>query len=83
MATGERWQFIRQLVNDGAGLDINGGGYDLNIASLYLEEQQVCMFECSGADFDSIMDHLEELAKRFTEDGIVTDELNGETYCIA
>jgi len=82
MAQQERWQYLRQLVNAGANLDINGGGYHLNIASLYLDEQQVCMFECSGMNFDSIMDHIEELAKRFEEEGIVSDELNGTEYSI-
>ena len=82
MAKRERWHFIRQLVNGGASLDINGGGYHLNIAALYLDEQQVCMFECSGMDFDSIMDHIEELAKRFEEEGIATDELNGVEHSI-
>lgn len=82
MAKRERWLSIRRLVNNGASLDINGGGYRLNIASLYLNEQQVCQFECGGMNFDSIMDHIEELAKRFEEDGIVTDELNGEEYSI-
>lgn len=82
MAQRERWHYIRQLVNNGANLDVNGGDYHLNIASLYLDEQQVCMFECSGMDFDSIMDHIEKLAKRFEEDGIVSDELNGEEYSI-
>jgi len=82
MAQRERWHYIRLLVNEGANLDINGGGYDLNIASLYLDDQQVCQFECSGMDFDSIMDHTEELAKRFEEDGIVSDELNGDKYSI-
>jgi hypothetical protein len=82
MAQRKRWHYIRRLVNNGASLDINGGGYHLNIASLYLDEQQVCMFECSGMNFDSIMDHIEELAKRFEEDGIVSDELNGEEYSI-
>jgi hypothetical protein len=82
MAQQERWQYLRQLVNAGANLDINGGGYHLNIASLYLDEQQVCMFHCRGMDFDAIMDRLEELAKRFQEEGIVTDEINGSTYSI-
>ena len=82
MAQQERWHYIRQLINDGASLDVNGGGYGMQIASLYLQEQQVCMFHCGGMDFDAIMDRLEELAKRFQEEGIVTDEINGSTYSI-
>ena len=78
MAKGQRWYYSRQLVNDGASLDINGGGHYLNIASLYHGEQQVCMFECSGLDFDAIMDHLDELGRRYEEEGIVTDEVNGQ-----
>jgi len=80
--TRQRWHYVRQLVNDGASLDVNGGGSPLNIASLYHGEQQVCMFECSGMDFDAIMDHLEELAKRYEEDGIATDEVNGQEYSV-
>jgi hypothetical protein len=77
MAKHERWEHVRRLVNDGANLDINGGGYGMHIASLYLEEELVCMFHCAGMAFDAIMDRLEELAKRFDEDGIATDEVNG------
>jgi hypothetical protein len=82
MAQQARWEHIRQLVNDGANLEINGGGYGMHIASLYLHEQQVCMFHCASMDFDAIMHHLEECAKRFDEDGIVTDEIDGSTYSI-
>jgi hypothetical protein len=82
MAKQQRWEHIRQLVNDGANLEINGGGYGMRIASLYLDEQQVCMFHCAGMDFDAIMDRLEELSQRFNDEGIVTDEINGSTYTI-
>ena len=81
MRTADRWKHVRDLVNDGVELQINGGGYALNIASLCDETRQVCMFHCGGMDFDTIMDHLEELAKRYVEEGIVTDEVNGSEHC--
>ncbi|MFW6119243.1 MAG: hypothetical protein ACOC7S_02820 [Planctomycetota bacterium] len=82
MAESEMWAHVRQLVNEGATLDINGGGYHLNIASLYQGEQQVCMFMCREMGFDAIMDRLEKLAKRYCEEGVVTDEVNGTEHCV-
>ena len=82
MAESERWAHVRQLVNDGATLDINGGGYHLKIASLYQGEQQVCMFMYREMGFDKIMDRLEKLAKRYCDEGIVTDQVNGTEYCV-
>lgn len=80
MAKRQPWQCIREMVNDGASLGIERGDRHLNIASLYHGGQQICMFECSDMDFDAIMDHLDELAERYEEEGIVTDEVNGEEY---
>jgi len=42
----------------------------------------VCMIQSDGMSFDKIMNELEELAKRYHEEGIVTDEVNGSEYCI-
>ena len=40
------------------------------------------MFMCREAGFDAIMDRLEALAKRYNEEGIATDAVNGGEYCI-
>ena len=81
-AEAKRWARLRELIDQGATLEINSGGYHLKIASLYQEEQQVCMLRCTRMKFDAIMDHLEELAHRYVEDGMVTDEVNGGEYSV-
>jgi hypothetical protein len=32
--------------------------------------------------FDEIMDRLDELAKRYNKEGIVSDKVNGSEYCV-
>jgi len=77
-----RWPHVRKLVDYGATLEIHGGGHHLDIASLYADEQLVCMFLCGRMKFDQIMDHLDALAKRYNEEGMVSDEVNGSEYCV-
>jgi len=69
MAKKMKWQHIRQLVDNGATLEINGGGYHLNIASLYEGEQLVCMFRCDYMDFDAIMGPPGEAGKAIPRRG--------------
>src|SRR5258708_2942666 len=64
------WPHVRKIVDDGATLEIHGGGHHLDIASLYADEQLVCMFRCGRMKFNQIMDHLEELAKRYIGEGM-------------
>ncbi len=77
------WPNLASLVDDcHAQVDINGGGYGLDIAAIHLEADQVCMFHCGGMTFEAIMDHLEELATRYVDEGIVTDEVNGQEWSV-
>ena len=73
---------IASLLADGATLDVNRGGYDLQIASLYDDSQIICQFECSELSIDKVFSRLEDLAVRYTKEGIVTDDLNGTTYSV-
>ena len=77
------WPNLASLV-DGchAQVDINAGGYGLDIAAIHLEADQVCMFHCGGMSFEAILDHLEELATRYVDEGIVTDEVNGQEWSV-
>lgn len=77
-----QWPNVKKLVDDGATLEIHGGGYHLDIASLQEGEQLVCMFTCNCMKFDEIMDRLDELAKRYNKEGIVSDKVNGSEYCV-
>ena len=76
------WQNLRKIVDDGGSLEIHGGGPHLDIASLHEDEQLICMFFCKRMNFEEIMEHLEALAKRYNEKGMVTDEVNGSEYCV-
>ncbi len=77
------WPTLARLVDDlGAQVDFNGGGYGLSIAAVHIGSGQVCMFDSSGMTFEAIMDHLEELATRYMDEGVVTDELNGEEWSV-
>ena len=83
MSAPSRWPYLADLVSEGVELEIGGGGWhQLRIASLCDESRNVCMFECSGMAFEAIMDHLEELAERYVEEGIATDELNGSEHSV-
>ena len=70
------WPKVKGLVDDGATLQIHGGGHFLDIASLYQGEQLICMFHCERMGFVEIMDHLEELARQHNDKGVVSDEVN-------
>ena len=73
------WLHVAGLVSDdGATIDIYGGGYGPDIAAIHIGPEQVCMFDCGGMTLEAIMDHLESLARRYVEEDIVTDEINGQ-----
>ena len=77
------WLYVASLVtDDGATIDINGGGYGPDIAAIYIGSEQVCMFDCGGMTFEAIMDHLESLARRYVEEDIVTAEINGQEWSV-
>ena len=76
------YPLVASLLSDGATLDVNGGGYDLQIASLYDGSQIICQFDRSGMSVDKVFSRLEDLAKRYTKEGVVTDELNGAEYSV-
>ena len=81
--TKHAWPTVARLVDEyGAQVDINGGGYGIDIAAIHLEADQVCMFHCGEMTFEPIMDHLEELAARYVDEGIVTDEVNGQEWSV-
>jgi len=67
---------------DGAELTVSTQGYGVTVSALQRGSQMVCMIQSDGMSFDKIMNELEELAKRYHEEGIVTDEVNGSEYCI-
>lgn len=73
---------IAGLLADGATLDVNGGGYEFQIASLYDGSQAICQFVCSEMSADRVLSRLEELATRYKQEGIVTDDVNGTTYSV-
>ena len=72
----ELYPHITSLVESGAQLEINGGGYHLQFASLYDEGEMICQFPCQGMTPDAILDQMEEYAERFEEDGVSTDDIN-------
>ena len=75
------WPQVAGLVtDDGAQIDINGGGSGLDIAAIHIGSSQVCMFHCGGMIFEATMDYLESLATRYVEEGIVSDEVNGQEW---
>ena len=83
LVTGHPWPHVAGLVSDdGATIDINGGGYGSDIAAIHIGPGQVCMFDCGGMIFEAIMDHLESLATRYVEEGIVSDEINGQEWSV-
>ncbi len=63
-------------------MEVNGGGYHMQLAALYEESQLICQFRCSGMSPDEILEELNELALRYAEEGMVTDSVNGSEYCI-
>ncbi len=73
---------IAELLDDGCELEIHGGGHGLKVTSICDGQQIVCMFESRGDEADSVFPHLELQAKRYLSEGIVTDEVNGDEYCV-
>jgi len=76
------WASVEQVINSGGELRVKDGSRNFKIASLHDGEQLICMFECKRIPFRKIMDRLDALAKRYIDDGIVTDEVNGSEYCV-
>jgi hypothetical protein len=73
---------VAVLIGNGVECQVNAGGYDLQIAGLHDGSQTVCQFLSDGMSPDDIFAHLEALAIRYREEGIVTDEVNGTEYSI-
>jgi len=77
-----RWQNIADTIDLGGSLTVTSESYNMAISNLECDGQMVCMLETSAMGFEAIMDRIDELAKRFHEEGIVTDEVNGEEFCV-
>ncbi|MCU0454631.1 MAG: hypothetical protein MUE68_13335 [Bacteroidetes bacterium] len=73
---------VAELLNDGCVLEIHGGGRGLKVASICDGRDVAYMFRSSGKGADEILRHLELLAGRYVSEAIITDEVNGEEYCI-
>lgn len=73
----DRWVNIAEILDAGGKLHVVTQGHGACISSLESDGQMVCMTETAGAVFTSIMDEIEVMAKRFNEEGIVTDHVNG------
>jgi len=71
---------LASLVDDGCNLEIHGGGYHFDLAAICEDERQICTFECSGMRVGQIFKKLEKLAKKYREEGVVSDLINGEEY---
>ena len=78
----QNWPYISQTLDDGAELTVSTQGYGITVSALQRGSQMVCMIQSDRMSFDEIMNELEELAQRYHEEGIVTDEVNGSEYCI-
>jgi hypothetical protein len=77
------WPNVARLADDcHAQVDINGGGCSHDISVIHLEADQVCVFHCGGLSFEAIIDHCEELATRQVDEGIVTDDVNGQEWSV-
>ena len=68
---------LAELAGRGVQIEVNGGGYHLEIASLYDDSRMICQFVCGGMSPDDIFSKLEGLAIRFEEEAIATDGVNG------
>lgn len=73
----QHYPTLAALAERGVHIEVNGGGYYLQIAGLFDEDQMICQFECAGLKADQIFENLEKLAVRYEEEGIATDVLNG------
>ncbi|TQE96493.1 MAG: hypothetical protein FKY71_16650 [Spiribacter salinus] len=78
----KRWQHIADIIELGGHLTVASEGAFPVISNLECDGQMVCMLETSGMGFETIMDRIDELAKRFHEEGIATDEVNGDEFCV-
>ena len=78
----ELYPTVAAIVENGVGLQVNGGGYDLQIAALYEESRMICQFLCDGMSAGGIFEKLEKLAVRHEEEGIATDDVNGTEYSV-
>jgi hypothetical protein len=74
------WPYIGQTLDDGGQLMIATEGYGVVFSALLSGRDTVCMIKSDGISFDKIMNRLEELAQRYHEEGIVTDEVNDSEY---
>lgn len=82
MSAQQRWPYIHETLEIGGSLDVSTQSYDVTISSLECDGQMVCMISSDNMTFDEIMDRLNQLAKRYHEEGIVTDEVNGSEYSV-
>jgi hypothetical protein len=82
MPSKQRWQNIADTIDMGGSLTVTSEGYGVAISNLECDGQMVCMIESGGMGFEDIMNRIDELAKRFHEKGIVTDDVNGSEYCV-
>lgn len=82
MSAQQQWPYIHETLEIGGSLDVSTQSYDVTISSLECDGQMVCMISSDNMTFDAIMDRLNQLAKRYHEEGIVTDEVNGSEYSV-
>ncbi len=78
----QNWPYIDQTLDDGGQLTIATEGYGVVFSALLSGRDTVCMIKSDGISFDKIMNRLEELAQRYHEEGIATDEVNGSEYSV-
>lgn len=82
MSTQQRWKYISETLEIGGILEVSTQSYGDVISSLVCDDELVCMFVSKNMTFDAIMDRLNLLARRYHDEGIVTDEVNGTEYSI-
>jgi hypothetical protein len=73
----EPWPNIAQIIDAGGQLHVVTHDYGTCISSLESDGQMVCMTQTNGENFTSVMDAIEAMAKRYNEEGIITDQVNG------
>jgi len=54
----------------------------VTISSLEYDGQMVCTLMSDNMTFDAVVNRLDQLAKRYHEEGIVIDEVNGSEYSV-
>lgn len=82
MSTEQVWPYIHETMKFGGHLTVATDSHDVTISSLDCDGQMVCMVSSDNMTFDAIMNHLDQLAKRYHEEGIATDEVNGSEYSV-